>query len=201
MSTRYCIVVIGASRGGLDALSSILAGLPAAYGLPVAAVLHRHASAGGELCAMLQRHSALPVLEADDKLAVEPGRVVLAPADYHLLLDGGAFALSTEAPVRHARPSIDVLLESAARQYGRGAVGVVLTGGNDDGARGLAEIKARGGLALVQEPGTAEDRTMPEAAIEAAEVDQILPLDDITRALAGLASTYARKKQREIEKT
>lgn len=183
---EFDIVVIGASRGGLDALSAVLAGLPATYGLPVAAVLHRQARADDGLCAALGRHSAMPVLEAEDKLAVEPGRVVLAPADYHLLLDGGAFALSTEAPVRCARPSIDVLLESAARQYGRGAVGVVLTGGNDDGARGLAQLKARGGLALVQEPQTAQDGTMPGAAIKAAEVDRILPLGDITRALAEL---------------
>ena len=120
------------------------------------------------------------------------GRVYLAPRDYHLLVERGHFALSTEAPVYFARPSIDVLFESAADAYGEGVVGVVLTGANGDGARGLARIKAAGGLAVVQEPATARAPEMPSAAIEAADVDRVLPLPEIAAFLNGLGREAAR---------
>jgi two-component system chemotaxis response regulator CheB len=134
----------------------------------------------------------MPVVEPEDKEPVEHGRVYLAPAGYHLLVDGGAFALSTDEPVAYARPSIDVLFESAADVYGERVIGVVLTGSNDDGARGLARIKERGGVAVVQEPATAERPEMPEAAIAAAQPEAVLPLDEIAPFVARLVANGVR---------
>jgi two-component system chemotaxis response regulator CheB len=123
----------------------------------------------------LQQYCALPVSEAEDKEAIVPGRVYLAPPDYHLLLEGGHLALSTEAPVCHARPSIDVLFESAADAYAHRAIGVILTGASHDGSQGLLSLQSQGGLAIVQEPTTAQSPTMPKAAIAALQQQQRLP--------------------------
>jgi two-component system chemotaxis response regulator CheB len=138
------------------------------------------------LTSLLQTHVERPVSEPDDKEAVELRRVYVAPTDYHLLVEDGRFALSTDARVRFARPSIDVLFESVADAYRERAIGVVLTGANEDGAAGLAAIKDAGGVAIVQDPGTAERRAMPDAAIGATSADAILPLEDIPSFLYGL---------------
>jgi len=135
---------------------------------------------------MVQRHSAVRMREPRDKEAIVPGQVYLAPADYHLLVEPGAFALSTEGPVRHARPSIDVLFESAADAYAQRVIAVILTGTSRDGAQGAARVKERGGFVVVQEPATAEGTRMPEAAIAATAVDQVLPLPEIAPFLASL---------------
>ena len=180
------MVVVGSSEGGLKALEVLLAGLPADFPLPVILVQHRRKDSDDRLATLLQLHSALPVSEAQDKGAVEPARVYLAPANYHLVIDGGLLCLSTEAPVGFARPSIDVLFESAADAYGEGLIGVILTGSSQDGARGVAKIKACGGFAVVQDPKTAESVAMPEAAIAAAQVDRILPLWEIAPSLTAL---------------
>jgi two-component system chemotaxis response regulator CheB len=119
------------------------------------------------------------VEEAEDKQPIEAGRVYLAPADYHLLVEGTSFALSTEAPVLSARPSIDVLFESAADAYAGRLIGVILTGASDDGARGLARIARAGGLAVAQEPATAECAVMPLAAISATHTRHVMPLERI----------------------
>jgi two-component system chemotaxis response regulator CheB len=127
------------------------------------------------------------VREAEDKDRLAPGSVYLAPPDYHTLVEAdGTLALSTEGHVRHARPSIDVLFRSAAEAYRERCVGVVLTGANDDGADGLARIKELGGVAVVQDPRTAERREMPAAAIEATHADIVLPLEEIGAFLRGL---------------
>lgn len=136
----------------------------------------------------LQQQSLLPVVEAEDKQAIVPGQVYLAPADYHLLVEPGHFALSTEAPVTFARPSIDVLFESAADAYGERVIGVILTGASHDGAQGLAKIVSNGGLAIVQEPSEAV-RTMPEAAIAAVTTAKILPLSEIASLLINFCSS------------
>jgi two-component system chemotaxis response regulator CheB len=180
------LVVVGASVGGLLALNILLASLPGDFSFPLAIAQHRNADSDGMLRAVLQRHSALMVIEPDDKETIVPGRVYLAPADYHLLVEGGRFALSTEGRVWHARPSIDVLFESAADSYAERTIGVILTGAGRDGARGAARIKERGGLIVVQEPATAEGRSLPEATIRACAVDRILPLSQIGPLLAGL---------------
>lgn len=190
------IVVVGTSFGGLTALQTLLPAIPKDFNAPVVIVQHRSSEAGSGLRAFLQKHSLLPVREPEDKETVMRGHVYLAPRDYHLLLDGESFALSIEAPVEYARPSIDVLFESAADAYREKVVGVILTGANADGARGLARIKERGGMCIVQDPATAESRQMPEAALLAATgVDHVLPLAEIAPLLVELCrSPLARRK-------
>jgi two-component system chemotaxis response regulator CheB len=182
------IVVVGASTGGLKALQVLLSGLPAEFSLPVVIVQHRGKDMETGLCEFLARSSHVPVTEPEDKEAVLPGHAYLAPRDYHLLIESGSFALSTDAPVSFARPSIDVLFESAADEYQDRAIGVILTGANHDGARGLAAIKAQGGLALVEDPITAACREMPDAAINLTKVDGILPLQQMAARLQNLSN-------------
>lgn len=170
--------MVGTSYGGLSALQVVLPALARDFPLPVVVVQHRGKDSDN-LCEFLQKHSALPLREPNDKEAIEPGRVYLAPRDYHLLIERDGFALSTEAPVGYARPSINVLFESAADIYQAHTVGVILTGANADGARGLAKIKAYGGLCVVEDPSSAESRGMPQAAIAATSVDAILPVQQI----------------------
>jgi two-component system chemotaxis response regulator CheB len=186
------IVVIGASYGGLSALQVILPEFSPEFPLPVVIVQHRRSEVDGGLCEYLRKHSRMPLSEPNDKEVVEPGRVYLAPSDYHLLIERSIFTLSTESPVGYARPSIDVLFESAADVYHERIIGVILTGSNRDGARGLSRIKSLGGLALVQDPSGAESRAMPEAAIEATEVDRILPLSEIAPFLNRLCHPTSR---------
>jgi two-component system chemotaxis response regulator CheB len=189
---QYQIIVVGMSLGGLRAMGVLLAGLPANFPLPIVVVQHRHRDAGTTLGAVLQPGSALPIVEAEDKAELRPGWVYLAPPDYHLLVEAGSLALSTEAPVAYARPSIDVLFESAADAYGDRVIGVILTGASDDGARGLAEIKRAGGLTLVQKPAGAESAVMPEAAIAATNVDHVLSLAQIAPMLVALCCPDSR---------
>lgn len=185
------IVVVGTSSGGLKALQILLSGLPAEFPLPLVIVQHRGRDSEPGLCEFLHKGSSLPVSEPEDKQIMLPGHAYLAPRDYHLLIEERSFALSTEPPVAFARPSIDVLFESAADEYKEHAIGVILTGANRDGARGLAKIKARGGLALVEDPASAAFREMPEAAIDITDVDQILTLEEIAPFLAKLVSARA----------
>jgi two-component system chemotaxis response regulator CheB len=188
----FALVVVGASLGGLHALEILLADLPAHFPLPVAIGQHRREDADDALCAALRRHSALPVGDAEDKESIVPGRVYVAPAGYHLLVEEGRFALSTAAPVAYARPSIDVLFESAADVYETGVIGVILTGASKDGSQGAARIKVRGGFVVVQDPRTAEGSVMPEAAIAATDVDRILPLAAIGPCVAALSRSGGR---------
>jgi two-component system chemotaxis response regulator CheB len=181
------VVVVGCSWGGLGAASRLLEGVPVDLRAAVVIVQHRM-HAPSELARLLGQHTRWPVCEAEDKEPIGSGQVYLAPPGYHLLMDGDRFALSTEAPVGGSRPSIDVAFESAAESLGGRAIGVVLTGANDDGAAGLAEIVRRGGLAVVQDPETAEKRTMPAAAIAAAPSAIVVPLEEIGATIAALVS-------------
>lgn len=184
----FSLVVIGTSLGGLSALRIMLEGLPEQFPAAIAIVQHRDRRSGETLSRSLQQESRLPILEVEDKEPICPGCVYLAPADYHLLVEPGQFSLSVDPPVSFAKPSIDVLFESAAEIYQSKAIGVVLTGANQDGAQGLAKIKKRGGFTIVQDPRTAECASMPEAAISISEVDRILPLKKIPRLLVHLCS-------------
>ena len=173
-------VVMGCSAGGLKALGVLLAGLVPSLRAPVILVCHTASDDVELLCQLLQRHCALPVREARERHMPEAGVVYVAPSDYHLYLESsGDFALSVDAKVSYCRPSIDVLFESAADHYGKMLVGVVLTGANSDGARGLTAIRQAGGLALVQSPQEAEVATMPEAALALAGADHVAPLAEI----------------------
>ena len=183
----YEVITIGASWGGLLAVGTLLEGIPAEVDQPIVIAQHRSAeSTRGTLEDLLQRHIDRPVSEPGDKEPVEPCRVYVAPADYHLLVDGRRFALSTDVRVQFARPSIDVLFESVAEAYRDRAIGVVLTGANADGAAGLAAIKRNGGVAVVQDPRTATKKAMPEAAIAASQADAVLPLEEIGPFIHGL---------------
>jgi len=177
------LIVVGCSLGGMYALEKILKALPKEFCVPIAVAQHRHRNSNEGLPAFLRRATHMQVVDADDKQRIEPGKVYLAPADYHLLVEKGEFSLSVDDAVRHSRPSIDVLFESAADAYGPTLIGIVLTGLNDDGAAGARRIKKRGGLVIAQDPKTAEAREMPEAAIATGAVDQILRLEGIAAFL------------------
>ena len=184
----YELIVVGCSWGGVAALGRLLEHLPEEVELPIAIAQHRAPeSLRGGFERSLARHVARPVVEAGDKDPIEPGHVYVAPPDYHLLVERGSFALSVDEHVRHARPSIDVLFESAADTYGARVIGVVLTGANADGADGLARIVERGGAALVQDPATAEAPEMPRAALAATRAT-VLPLERIGAYLADLCA-------------
>ncbi len=193
MSADFAIVAVGCSWGGLDALSTLLEGLPA--DLPAAVVIVQHRMhRPSDLGTLLGKHTTWPVCEAEDKEGLSPGRVYLAPPGYHLLVDGDRFALSTEGPVRNSRPSVDVLFESIAEAYGPRVIGVVLTGANDDGAVGLSEIVRNGGVALVQDPATAERAMMPKAALATGVDAHVVPLPE-------LSATLTRVVQQRTDRT
>ena len=192
MASQFEIVVVGTSTGGLKALQTLLSGLPAAFALPVVIVQHRGKDSDGGLCEFLSQWSSLPVVEPEDKEPVRPGQVYLAPRDYHLLIENASFALSTDPPIGFARPSIDVLFESAAAEYQQRVIGVILTGANGDGARGLATIKSRGGLTIVEDPVSAARRELPQTAIAQATPDWILPLAEIAPHLNELSELSRR---------
>jgi two-component system, chemotaxis family, protein-glutamate methylesterase/glutaminase len=164
-AVQYALIVIGVSAGGLHALGTLLEGLPSDFPVPIAVVQHRSRDSDA-LATVLQRHTQLEICEIEDKMPFLPGRVYVAPPDYHALIDGDHFALSVDAPVAYSRPSIDVLFESAADQLGPQVIGVVLTGANHDGAFGLRRISDRGGRTLVQDPASAEVPVMPRAALD-----------------------------------
>ena len=186
---RIELIVAGASLGGFDALAILLGALPEDYPLPLAVVQHRSVDSDDLLSVLLQRTSRLPLSEVEDKQPILPGTVYIAPANYHLLVERDHFALSVDDRVRYARPSIDVLFESAADAYRERLAAVLLSGSNDDGARGMARVKARGGLTIVQDPASAESARMPAAAIAASPVDHVLPLAGIAQLLNNLIST------------
>jgi two-component system, chemotaxis family, protein-glutamate methylesterase/glutaminase len=191
--SRYEIVVIGTSLGGLMALETVLGALPARFPVPVVVVQHRNKNSDSTLTGLLRRHTALKVYDAEDKMPLEPGAVYIGPPSYHTLVEDGYVALSCDAPVLYARPSIDVLFESAAEAYGRGTVGVIMTGASSDGAHGIAAIKRRGGVAIAQDPTTAEAPAMPAAAIAAAKVDFVLPLAAIGPNLAAICGDEVQR--------
>jgi len=215
----YELVVIGTSLGGLYALQILLSGLPKNLPLAVAIVQHRHKDSDKSLSVFLQRYCALPLTEVEDKDVILPGQVYLAPANYHLLVEtespwqevrgkeqgikgiNHTFSLSTEAPVCSARPSIDVLFESAAQAYAQKVIGVILTGASSDGAEGLAKIKAQGGKAIIQDPTTSESQMMPKSAIctltqqspkTALAIDWILQLSEIAPMIVNLSHQSLR---------
>jgi two-component system, chemotaxis family, protein-glutamate methylesterase/glutaminase len=188
----YDLIVVGVSAGGLNAVSTILHALPADFTLPIAVVQHR-ARESDALALVLQEGSKLRVCEIEDKMPIEPNRVYIAPPDYHSLIDRGHFALSVDEPVTYSRPSIDVFFESAADELGACLVGLVLTGANRDGSRGLRRIAQRGGHTIVQEPDTAEVAVMPRAALEEVPEALVLPLNGIAGHLVTLGNASMRE--------
>ena len=184
---RIEAVVMGASAGGLHALLAVLKDLPAGFRLPVIVVLHLPEGRDSQLAEIFQYRLPIPVREAADKEAIAPGTLYFAGPGYHLSVETDrSFSLSSEEPVHYSRPSIDVLMESAADAYGASLAGILLTGANEDGAAGLARIQQQGGLTVVQDPAEAEATTMPRAAIRKCRPDAILTLAAIGELLLQL---------------
>jgi two-component system chemotaxis response regulator CheB len=187
LSERVDAVVIGASAGGIEALTALLPALSPGLRPPVFIVLHLPRDKPSVLVEIFERKCAVPVREAEDKETVAAGTVYFAPADYHLLVDRGPqLALSADDPVHHSRPSIDVLFESAAEIYRDRLLGIILTGANEDGACGLAAIHDAGGVTVVQSPQTARAPHMVLSALKLRPADWVLPLDEIAGMLRTL---------------
>jgi two-component system chemotaxis response regulator CheB len=157
----FRFIAVGTSLGGFQALRTLLGGLPKDFPLPLAVVQHRSYDDSEAFAPLLAAQTKLPVIEVDDKEEIKEGHVYVSPSNYHLMVDGHHFALSTDAPVLHARPSIDVLFESAAESFRDAVIGVLLTGMSRDGTAGLKRIKEYGGYAVVQDPAAAEGQVMP----------------------------------------
>ena len=181
------VIAVGASAGGVQALSELASRLPPDLPAAVLVVLHLSPHGHSVLPAILSRAGTLPALHAQDGEGLKPGRIYVAPPDHHLLVEDGRLQLSRSAAEHGHRPAIDATFRSAALAYGPRCVGVVLTGNLDDGAAGLAAIKKSGGITVVQDPKDALYPSMPERAIAAVAVDHVLPVADIASLLADLA--------------
>lgn len=187
-TVRFKGVVIGLSSGGVEMLLRVLPALPANFALPVIVCLHIGQDASG-LAALLNDRAALHVKEAEALELAVGGTIYIAPAGYHLLVEGDhRFSLSADAPVKYARPAIDVLFESAADAYGPGLIGVILTGASDDGAAGLLRVRARGGYAVIQSPESAAASMMPASALCTAGADQLVTPDELVPLLLRLTT-------------
>jgi two-component system chemotaxis response regulator CheB len=181
---QYEAIVIGVSSGGMNALKIIFTALPADFSIPIIIVQHVGAHSDSQWINLLNEKSDLNLKEADEKEKIEKGKAYFAPPNYHLMIEKDkTFSLTIEERVNYARPSIDVLFESAAEAYKKKLIGIVLTGSNHDGTKGIKRIKECGGLAIIQDPKTADSAYMPKSAIAAIEPDYILPLEDIVQLL------------------
>jgi len=185
---EYKAIVAGVSAGGMKALKILLTDLPASFSLPIIIVQHVSPESGNTWITILDKTCKLKIKEADEKEKIEKGTVYIAPPNYHLLIEkDNSFSLSVDKRVSYARPSIDVLFETAAIAYKNELIGVILTGANRDGTNGLKAIKEMGGLTIVQDPQTADAREMPASAIREVQVDYILPLEGLKEVLIKLA--------------
>ncbi|WP_229379858.1 chemotaxis protein CheB [Fibrella forsythiae] len=179
-NTPYKAVVIGGSTGSLDVLLPVLSVLKPPLTFSLVVVVHRKNTPNSPLATLLSVKTTLPVREVDDKDVMKPGCVYLAPADYHLLVEhDGTFSLDDSEKINFSRPAIDVTFESAADVYGAGVVGILLSGANADGTRGLKAIKQAGGITVAQQPATAQVAYMPQQAIDNAAVDRVLDVPEL----------------------
>ncbi len=188
------LVIVGASWGGLSALSHLVAAIPQGFPSPIVLVQHRSRHGDNLLASLLQDATKLRVVDVEDKEPLESASIYVAPANYHLLIEDGHLSLTTDPMVRFSRPSIDVAFISAADAYRSGAIGVVLTGANEDGAKGLRRIVNLGGRAIVQDPETAESKMMPAAALRAVPEAEVLALENIAPRLVELMMPVAQRK-------
>jgi two-component system chemotaxis response regulator CheB len=195
LAGRIDAVVIGASAGGVEALTALLPALAPGLMAPVFIVLHLPRDKPSVLVEIFAPKCAVPVREAEDKETVAFGTIYFAPNNYHLLVDQGPqLSLSADDPVHHSRPSVDVLFESAAEIYGSRLLGIILSGANEDGASGLAAIHDAGGVTVVQSPETARAPNMALAALKMRPADRVLPLPEIAQILRTLDTVEARRR-------
>lgn len=186
-SGRFDVVVIGVSAGGVALLLRLLPDIAAGFPLPIVVCIHARTGTTADLAQLLDERSALRIKEAQDKELLQAGTVYLAPGGYHLHLDtGGSCTLSIDPPVKAARPSVDVLFESAAHVCHERVLAVVLSGASDDGAEGVRRVKAAGGMVLVQDPAEAEAPAMPRAALAAVIPDHVVHAAELPELLQRL---------------
>ena len=184
---RFEAIVIGVSSGGMNAMKVVFSHLPKDFKTPVIVVQHIGAHTEGIWIKLLNDKSNLMVKEADEKERIESGKVYIAPANYHLLIEKDkTFSLTIGERVNYSRPSIDVLFESAAEAYTNKLIGIILTGSNNDGTKGVKRVKECGGLTIIQNPETAESAFMPKSAIAASKPDHVLSLEAIAELLIEL---------------
>jgi chemotaxis response regulator CheB len=184
----FSLLVMGASAGGLAVFRQILSALPDDFPIPVLIVLHCAPLEQGGPATVLQRYCKLLISEPEDKEPLISWRVYVAPSGYHMLVEPGVIALSSDQPVHYSRPSIDALFKSAARAYGNRVLGILMTGANEDGARGLLEIKKMGGCTIAQDPVTAESPFMPAAALRMDAAEYVCSIDDVASSLQRYAA-------------
>ena len=183
----YKAIMIGGSAGSFQVVTKILSALPKTLNMPVFLSLHRLKHVRSGFLEALSLKSNLPIIEPDDKEQIKPGRAYLAPANYHMYIElGNRIALSTEEPVHHSRPSIDLSFVTAAQAYREKLIGIILSGANSDGAYGLRKVKDFNGLTIVQDPNDCQVRTMTEAAMKSTQIDQVLTTDQIIKFLLKL---------------
>ena len=183
----YKAVVIGGSAGSFQVLTKILSSLPKTFNLPVLLCMHRLKHVRSGFLEALAIKSNLPIIEPNDKEQIKPGKVYLAPANYHMYIElGNRIALSTEEPVNHSRPSIDLSFLTASQAFRDKMIGIILSGANSDGAVGLQKVKEHHGIAIVQDPNDCQVRTMSEAAMKLTQVDHVFTTDQIIKFLLKL---------------
>jgi two-component system chemotaxis response regulator CheB len=182
------IVLIGASGGGIEALRTVVAGLPADFSSPVCVIIHTSPEAPGILDAILRRAGNLDASNAVDRERLRAGHIYVAPPDCHLLVEPGKVRVTKGPRENRFRPAIDPLFRSAAQVYGPGAIGVILTGSLDDGTAGLWAVKQLGGIAIVQDPDDALFPGMPQNALDHVNVDHVVPLERIAPLLVQLTT-------------
>jgi len=183
----YKAVIIGGSAGSFQVITRILHSLPPTFPLPVLLSLHRLKHVRSGFVEALSIKSGIPVLEPADKDQIKPGRAYLAPANYHMFIElGNKIALSTEEPVNHSRPSIDLSFVTAAQAYRDKLVGIILSGANRDGAYGLKKVKDLGGLTIVQDPLECQVKTMTEASMKLTKVDHVYSTNEIIKFLQSI---------------
>jgi two-component system chemotaxis response regulator CheB len=180
-------VIIGGSAGSFRVITKILQSLPKGYPLPILLNLHRLKHVRSGFVEALSIKSNIPVIEPHDKDSIKPGNAYLAPSNYHMYIElNKKIALSTEEPVNHSRPSIDLSFETAAQTYNKNLLGIILSGANRDGAQGLKKVKELGGTAIVQDPKECEVATMTEASLRITDVDYVYTTDQIIDYLQNL---------------
>lgn len=193
---RFAAVVIGASAGGLAVLRQIFSEIDTDFNLPIIVVQHLYPESDDFIAKSLNASCKLTVVEANEKEKIEAGKIYIAPANYHLLVEEDyTLSLTIDPKVNFCRPAIDVLFESAASAYKSRLIGVLLTGANSDGAAGLKKIKEFGGVTIVQDPKTAEVDVMPMSAINLFRVDYILAVQEICKKLIDLSEIDLTKTQ------
>jgi two-component system, chemotaxis family, protein-glutamate methylesterase/glutaminase len=183
--SSFQLIAIGASAGGLPALSTVLSDIEGDFP-GVVVVQHLDPRHKSHLAGLLSKKAKKLVNEAEHGQRIVPGHIYIGPPDEHLLVSRRKIQLAHSRLVRYSRPSIDMMFGSVAAVYGEQAIGVILSGSNRDGADGIAAIKSAGGVTLAQDPATAEFRIMPQAAIDTGCIDLVVPLHDMGKVITEL---------------